>query len=342
MRMTQESIDAFLENQMENGVSKDAIRQRKGFTGYLYHWLPDDKELSKERLALWREDMVRKGYARQTVLNYVKGINLYLDYMGWSEIRFSRGRAKDIKDIPVGYLTPIEPTCGRDKRYVVWRCKCKCGNVVELPATRLLSGNTLSCGCMKAEKILFTSKYIGGTQLVLSLKADNRKTGTRSGYTGVAPRRDKWYAHITYRGKRYYLGTYSNIEDAVEARARAKRLVIEDAQKLLEYYEELHKEGYKPIRETLLKEKTAASQDTKEKAPFLTVKRSDNTSGYPGVFQKRDKWAAKITYQKVTYQLGSFQSIADAIAVRKEAERKLREDPCSFLEEQRLKKELCV
>lgn len=63
MQMSQESIDAFLENQKENGASKDAIRQRKGFVTFLYHWLPDDKELSKERLALWREEMQHKGYS---------------------------------------------------------------------------------------------------------------------------------------------------------------------------------------------------------------------------------------------------------------------------------------
>lgn len=342
MQMTQESIDAFLENQRENGASKDAFRQKKGFVTYLFRWLPEDKELTKERLALWREDMEQKGYTQQTILNYVKGINLYLDYMGWSEIRFNRGRSKDIKDIPFGYLTPIEPTGEKHRKDYVWRCKCKCGNIVELPATRLLLGNTLSCGCMKVENILSASKFIGGTHLVLSLKEDEKKKDTLSGYTGVSPKRDKWYAHITYRGKRYNLGTYSNIEDAVKARARAKELVMEDALQLLEDFEEIHKDDYKPNREALPKVKTVALQDTKEKAPFLTVSRSNNTSGYPGVSRHRDKWAAKITYQKITYQLGSFQSVDDAIAARKEAERKLKEDPRSFVDEQGLKKELCV
>lgn len=132
--MSPESTEAFLKQQRENGASKDAIRQRKGFVTFLYRWLHDDKELSKERLALWREDMVRNGYTQQTILNYVKGINLYLDYMGWSEIRFNRGRSKDIKDIPFGYLTPIEPTGEKHRKDYVWRCKCRCGNIVELPA----------------------------------------------------------------------------------------------------------------------------------------------------------------------------------------------------------------
>ena len=163
--MRPESIEAFLAAQRENGASKDALRQRKGFVTNLFQWLPEDKKLTKESLSLWREDMERKGYTQQTILNYVKGVNLYLDYMGWSEIRFNRGKAKDIRNIAFGYLTPIEPTDKRHRKDVVWRCKCKCGNIAEMPATRLLTGNTLSCGCMKAENILSASKHIAGTHL---------------------------------------------------------------------------------------------------------------------------------------------------------------------------------
>lgn len=331
MQMTQESIDAFLENQKQNSASKDDLRRRKGFVTCLFRWLPEDKELTKEILGFWREDMLKKGYTQQTILNYVKGINLYLDYMGWSDIRFNRGRAKDIRNLHFGYLTPIEPTGERHRTDYVWRCKCKCGNIVELPATRLLVGNTLSCGCMKVENILSASKYIGGTHLVLSLKEDEKKQDTLSGYTGVSPKRDKWHAYITYRGKRYNLGTYSNIEGAIKARARAKELVMEDALQLLENFEELHKADYKLDRETLPKVKTVALQDIKEKTPFLTVARHNNKSGHPGVCMRRNKWLAYITYKGKKYVLGSFTEKEDAIVARKKAEKHLMEDPGSFV-----------
>lgn len=339
MQMTQESIDTFLESQKENGASGESLRQRRGFVTFLYRWLPEDKELTKERLELWRADMEQRGYTQQTILNYVKGINLYLDYMGWSDIRFNRGRAKDIRNLTFGYLTPIEPTENRHRKDVVWRCKCKCGNHVELPATRLLMGNTLSCGCMKAENIISACKNIAGTHLAVSLKDDERKPDTRSGYTGVAPKRDKWYAHITYRGRRYHLGTYSNIDDAIKARARAKELVMEDARQLLADFELL---DHKPERETIPKVEITALQDTKEKTSFLTVARSNNTSGYPGVKKGRKSWIAYISYAKKRYVLGYFSEKEDAIAARKDAEKKIMEDPQSFIEEQGLKKELCV
>jgi len=339
MLMTQESIDAFLQTQKENGASKDTLRQRKGFVTFLYRWLPKDKKLSKERLNLWRQDMQNNGYAKQTVLNYVKGINLYLDYMGWSDIRFQRGRAKDIQNLQFGYLTPIEPTGKNCRKDRIWRCACKCGKIVELPATRLLTGNTLSCGCMKAENILIDSKCIGGTQLVSSLKEDMKKTDTLSGYTGVAPKGHKWYAYITYRGKRYYLGTYPKKEDAIKARAKAKELVMEDARKLLEEFEAIHKNDRRPNRETLSKVIPQGSPDEYKKPKVPVITRTDNTSGHPGVFRKRDRWAARITYQKVTYQLGCFQSIDEAIAARKKAEQQLQKAPLSFVAEQKTEKE---
>lgn len=251
MRMTQESIVAFLEHQTANGASKDLLRQRKGFVGYLYKWLPEDKEISQERLSCWHDDMQKNGYSKQTISNYVKGINLYLDYMGWSDVRFSRGKSKDIRSLEFGYLIPLEPTGEKDRKDIVWRCRCKCGNVVNLPATRLLTGNTLSCGCMKAESILSSSKYYAGTHLVMSLKDDPVQMNTQSGYTGVSLKRDKWIAYINYRGRRYHLGTYSNKEDAIRARARAKELVMENAMQLLEEFESIHKNDRKPDRSAL-------------------------------------------------------------------------------------------
>lgn len=52
---------------------------------------------------------------------------------------------------------------------------------------------------------------------------------------------DKWQARITYKGVQYSLGCYFNIDDAVKARARAKELVMADAQGLLDFYNELSK-----------------------------------------------------------------------------------------------------
>ena len=270
------------------------------------------------------------GYSAQTELNYVKGINRYLDYMGLSEIRFNRGKAKDIAGKQFGYLTAIEPTGGKHRKDIVWRCRCKCGKEVEYPATRLLLGNTVSCGCLKGAHFKEINKYIDGTSLRQALEEQVYSTKAASGYTGVTIKRGKWQAHIKYKGQHISLGCYTNLEDAVKARARGKELVQADALGLLDFYEELHKDD--PALPDRAQIKMQNKQVKKEPPTPIGIRatRSNNTSGHPGVSRKRDKWAAKITFEKVTYQLGSYINIEDAIAVRKEAEQKLREDPVSF------------
>ena len=62
-----------------------------------------------------------------------------------------------------------------------------------------------------------------------------------SGYTGVTTKREKWKAYIKYKGQNIDLGCYTNLKDAVKARARGKEIVRADAAGLLDFYGELHK-----------------------------------------------------------------------------------------------------
>ena len=56
-------------------------------------------------------------------------------------------------------LIVIEKTDTRDKyRHVIWKCKCSCGNIINVPTSRLRSGITGSCGCLKRETTAITSK----------------------------------------------------------------------------------------------------------------------------------------------------------------------------------------
>ena len=274
--------------------------------------------------------MKEHGYTQHTELNYVKGINRYLDFCGYSEIRFNRGRAKDIAGKQFGYLMAIEPTGEKNRKDYVWRCRCKCGKKVEYPATRLLLGNTVSCGCLRGAHFKEVNKYIGGTSLRQSLDEQVHSTKAMSGYTGVTVKRGKWKAYIKYKGQDISLGCYDKLEDAVKARARGKELVQMDALGLLGFYEKLHKDDPALPNRVKVREENRQPKQEQPESPMLPALRSNNTSGHPGVHQKRNKWAAKITFQKVTYQLGSYESIEEAIAIRQEAEKNLRDDPHGF------------
>lgn len=35
---------------------------------------------------------------------------------------------------------------------IVWECQCKCGNITKVRTADLMSGHTVSCGCLKNEK----------------------------------------------------------------------------------------------------------------------------------------------------------------------------------------------
>lgn len=331
--MTPESMESFVQAEIEKGSSDNTVRRLKAAVKMLYEFLPDDKQVVKEQLLAWRDDMNQKGYAYQTVQNYVKWINIYLDYAGLSEIRFNRGKSKDISGVEFGYITAIEPTEKRNRGDVVWLCRCRCGTMLEITATRLISNNTLSCGCIQKEQIKRVNKFFDGTSLEKSLKNPITTTRSMSGYVGVTRKRDKWQAYITYKRKRISLGVFDNLEDAVKARAEGKESVMDDAAKLLDIYEEIHKnDDQLPTKATEPKRDFPYERRVINDLPTTAARRADNTSGYTGISFAKNRWETKICYKKIRYTLGRFETLEEAIAERSNAEKLLRQDPDAFVE----------
>lgn len=332
--MTPETMSDFIQSETEKGASDNMIRRFKGTLKVIYDYLPEDKCITKDRLLAWRKSMEDNGYASITILNYVKYVNRYLDFVGCSEIRFNKGKAKDITDMTFGYLTAIEPTGARNRGDIVWRFRCQCKNIIELPATRVLSRNTLSCGCLKGARLKKVNKYYDGTSLMRSITEVVESTRAVSGYVGVTPKRDKWQAYITYKGVHYSLGCYRDIVDAIKARATAKALVIADAQGLLDFYTELEKTlPQLPNKSTEPKKEFQSAEWTVNDTPYSMAKRSDNKSGYTGVYVRNGKWEARICYQGVRYILGRFEAVEDAAQARKNAEQTIKDEPKRFVEE---------
>lgn len=49
-----------------------------------------------------------------------------------------------------GLLTVLEPTEKRSYSHNrIYRCRCQCGTILELPDNQLVSGNNKSCGCLR-------------------------------------------------------------------------------------------------------------------------------------------------------------------------------------------------
>lgn len=252
--LTPESIADFLLHEEACGASCDCLRQRKKHVMSLYSWLPESKLLTPDVLRAWRRFLADGDFSYATVANYVKNVNRYLDFVGRSDLRFVRGHPKDLAGQTYGYLTAIAPTERRSRGDVVWQCRCRCGKEVFLPATRLLTGNTASCGCMQVETLRNVNQYIDRTSIRSAMEEKVESAHAASGYTGVTAKRGKWQAYITYKGRRYSLGCYQRIEDAVKARAYAKEMIREDAQRLQAIYQQLHKND--PPKATRKRSKT--------------------------------------------------------------------------------------
>lgn len=57
----------------------------------------------------------------------------------------------DLKDKVFGRLTVIERIGTDNARHSIWKCRCECGNEVDILASNLKQGYTQSCGCLHSE-----------------------------------------------------------------------------------------------------------------------------------------------------------------------------------------------
>lgn len=137
---------------------------------------------------------------RQLIRGYIKSCGYHRD---------DQLRGKQFSE-----LTVLEVGLDKKKLY----CRCSCGKEVWLLKYNILSGHTKSCGhLLKKDNF---ERIDGVVLATLRKRISSRNT---SGYTGVSQTRTgDWVAYITFRKKRYNLGTFKNIEDAVLARRRAE------------------------------------------------------------------------------------------------------------------------
>ncbi len=124
---------------------------------------------------------------------------------------------------------------GKENGMHRWKCICDCGRESIVGQTLLQSGRTKSCGCLQSSMVLENLKIIDGTSIAMLEAGKKRRIATNtSGYTGVYQNKQtgKWVAQITFKGKRYYLGSYEKIEDAAKARQQGEEMHDE----FLEWY----------------------------------------------------------------------------------------------------------
>lgn len=129
-------------------------------------------------------------------------------------------------------LTVVSFSHFSEKGYPYWNCLCDCGNEKVIGEHNLRNGRTKSCGCLKSLKgknvAIEKFEYIDGVNIKKTMAQTQYKNNT-SGFRGVHQRKDSstWRAMITFKGKRYNLGSFSNFEEAVEARLKGEKIIEE-------------------------------------------------------------------------------------------------------------------
>jgi len=123
-----------------------------------------------------------------------------------------------------------------------WKCICECGKETVVGQTLLQTGKTQSCGCLSTEGFVERLNLHDGTSIaVLERTAKSLLKSNKSGYAGVYQdeKTEKWRAQITFKGKTHYLGSFSEKDDAIEARQRAEETMHKKF--LRDYYQKTEK-----------------------------------------------------------------------------------------------------
>ena len=128
-----------------------------------------------------------------------------------------------------GRLVAVEPTKEKSKKAsVYWRCRCGCGNEVEVTRDALLSGTQKSCGCLRREVqdgIRDRLTRVDGTCIEWLEKRKYRSDNT-SGFRGVnETSRGGYRVNIGFKGRRFYLGRYKTFDEAVKVRLEAEEMI---------------------------------------------------------------------------------------------------------------------
>ena len=161
--------------------------------------------------------------------------------------------SKDITGQRFGKLLVLQDSGKRAKdRSKLWMCECDCGNVKQIKTGNLVSGNTLSCGCHKLEAVKENIKIAHakhakeqlkeGTKL--SMLTEKIPKSNTSGVKGVCwnKKGNAWVARITFKGDVMYLGSFTNLKDATNARREAEEKYFKP---ILEKYGKEVSSGYK-------------------------------------------------------------------------------------------------
>lgn len=136
---------------------------------------------------------------------------------------------------------------------IIVKCRClRCGQETAIYLTKVLHGEARQCAeCarknLKTGMDLLKESAIDGTN-VLSIKkgrAVNKNSTTKATGISYMAQCGKYRAYIFFRRKQYYLGLYSDLEDAIRARKEAEEKMFGE---FIKWYAEAYPEQWEKIK----------------------------------------------------------------------------------------------
>lgn len=146
-------------------------------------------------------------------------------------LRRENGRRQDITGKRFGKLVVLYCTQEHGNGgSVLWRCRCDCGNEIDVTVADLNKGNNKSCGCLKKEyqkQVRDRLHVVDGT-CIEWLDGRKKRCDNTSGFRGVFKKKNgKYIASIGFKKKIYHIGVFEEYSEAVDARLRAEKLIHE-------------------------------------------------------------------------------------------------------------------
>lgn len=209
----------------------------------------------------------------------------------------TRTEQKDLAGQRFGDLEALNAVYMADKRFSVrWRCRCICGNEIEVGQKLLISGVVQNCGCKTEVRYSdITGRRFGRLMAVRPLdQADERRSKIWHCVSDCGNELDVPYNTLLY-GNTRSCGCKKRESDQKLA-ARVSRVAG-----------------------------TSIDHLKSKKIP------TNNTTGVKGVYKdKRGRFVVSIGFQKKHYFLGYYKTLEEAAAVRREAEETLNDQVSDF------------
>lgn len=171
---------------------------------------------------------------------YIEALGIYLKCGRTTSCSKHTPPRVDLTGKRYGKLTVLHKDSCNSRGEVRWLCKCDCGNEVVVETAYLNKGRKSSCGCAQKEHRQQIQHQLHIEDDTCIERLGRTKGSGNTGIAGVHRTKDGYYTvTIGFQRKRYYLGAYKTLEQAVEAREKGLELHYE----YLDKYYVKHPEG---------------------------------------------------------------------------------------------------